>query len=69
MPLAWYGQSLHKYRSIEIPALKAPLRLAHTVGSIPLELIMHMTESPQDFEAVWQNNAGSATLLDSPRRK
>jgi len=67
--MAWYVQSLHKFRSIEIPALKAPLHFARTVGSIPLELIMHMTESPQDFEAVWQNNAGSATLLNSPQRE
>ncbi|KAL2062433.1 hypothetical protein VTL71DRAFT_6699 [Oculimacula yallundae] len=54
--------------TIEIPALKAHLRLTHTMGSIPFELITHMAESPHDFQAVWQNNAGSSTLLDSPRR-
>jgi hypothetical protein len=45
------------------------MRLAQAVVPVPAEVLGHVAASLQDFEALWQNEAGSATLLDGPRRK
>ncbi|KFZ16902.1 hypothetical protein V501_02015 [Pseudogymnoascus sp. VKM F-4519 (FW-2642)] len=44
------------------------LRLAHAVVPVPAEVLGHVAASLQDFEALWQNDAGSTTLLNGPRR-
>lgn len=43
--------------------------LAEAVVPVPVEVLEYVATSLLDFEALWQNEAGSTTLLDSPRRK
>ena len=45
------------------------LRLAQAVVPIPVEVLGHVVASLQDFKALWQNDAGSTTLLNGLRRK
>ncbi|CAG8950595.1 hypothetical protein HYFRA_00002804 [Hymenoscyphus fraxineus] len=44
------------------------LRLSEALVPVPAEVLAHVAVSMPDFEALWQNDAGSVTLLDGPRR-
>ncbi|KAL7932934.1 hypothetical protein V8C35DRAFT_305856 [Trichoderma chlorosporum] len=44
------------------------LRLAPPIVPVPAWVLDCVAASLEDFEALWRNDAGSATLLDGPRR-
>ncbi|KAL3427652.1 hypothetical protein PVAG01_01161 [Phlyctema vagabunda] len=50
------------------PDLNGSLRLARTSIPVPSEIISLVAISLEDYEALWQNDAGSTSLLEEPRR-
>lgn len=53
-------------RTIKVPPLSQSLRLTPIIAPFAKETLDDLQINVSDFEAMWQNDAGSATVLHAP---